>query len=146
MQRRICASFWDPRDFNSYGYSDARLCWTGFSLRANIVEKYVLLSAVLQVIVALKRTRVDQRSGRSSTPMILLLAFCGHPCRGKFARLSWHPETSTVTDTVTPVCVGQGAAPGRASGRGTCCLAKCCRSGFSSAPWSRLSTSPYHMS
>ena len=40
--------FQGPRDFNSYGHSDARLWETGFGLRNNIVEKYVLLCEVLQ--------------------------------------------------------------------------------------------------
>ena len=49
-----------PRGCNGYGY------FTGFALRTNIVEKYVLFSAVLHVAVALTRTRVDLRSaGRS---------------------------------------------------------------------------------
>ena len=34
-----------------------------FGLLANIMEKYVLFSSVLHVAVALKRTRVDLRSG-----------------------------------------------------------------------------------
>merc|ERR1712048_1432191 len=33
-----------------------RLYWTGFGLPANIVEEYVLLSALLHVFVAMKRT------------------------------------------------------------------------------------------
>ena len=37
----------------------ARLCWTGFSFRAYILERYVWFSAVLHVAVALKRTCVD---------------------------------------------------------------------------------------
>merc|ERR1712011_23571 len=48
--------FLGPRDFNGYGYFYARLYWTGFGLQANIVEEYVLLSALLHVAVALKRT------------------------------------------------------------------------------------------
>ena len=35
-----------PRDLNGYGYFHARLGWTVFGLRANIVEKYVLFSRV----------------------------------------------------------------------------------------------------
>ena len=41
-------------DLNGYGYIHARLGWTGFGLRANIVEKYVLFRAVLHVAVALE--------------------------------------------------------------------------------------------
>ena len=37
-----------PDDFNVYGYFYVRLYWTGFWLPANIVEEYLLLSALLQ--------------------------------------------------------------------------------------------------
>merc|ERR1712013_13752 len=48
--------FKGPDDFNGYGYFYVRLYWTGFGLPANIVEEYVLLSALLHVAVGLKRT------------------------------------------------------------------------------------------
>merc|ERR1712054_398219 len=48
--------FLGPNDFNGYGYFYVRLYPTGFGLPANIVEEYVLLSAILHVAVALKRT------------------------------------------------------------------------------------------
>jgi len=48
--------FLGPDDFNGYGYFYVRLYWTGFGLKANIVEEYVLLCALLHVVVALKRT------------------------------------------------------------------------------------------
>jgi cytochrome b involved in lipid metabolism len=48
--------FLGPDDFNGYGYFYVRLYWTGFGAPANIVEEYVLLSAMLHVAVALKRT------------------------------------------------------------------------------------------
>jgi flavocytochrome c len=48
--------FLGPDDFNGYGYFYVRLYWTGFGLPANIVEEYVLLSALLHVLVAVKRT------------------------------------------------------------------------------------------
>merc|ERR1711972_463409 len=48
--------FLGPDDFNGYGYFYVRLYWTGFGAPANIVEEYVLLSAMLHVCVALKRT------------------------------------------------------------------------------------------
>jgi len=48
--------FLGPDDFNGYGYFYVRLYWTGFGLPANIVEEYVLLSALLHVFVAMKRT------------------------------------------------------------------------------------------
>jgi hypothetical protein len=48
--------FLGPDDFNGYGYFYVRLYWTGFGLPANIVEEYILLSAMLHVFVALKRT------------------------------------------------------------------------------------------
>merc|ERR1719191_1188995 len=48
--------FLGPDDFNGYGYFYVRLYWTGFGFNANIVEEYVLLSALLHVAVGLKRT------------------------------------------------------------------------------------------
>jgi len=48
--------FMGPDDFNGYGYFYVRLYWTGFGLPANVVEEYILLSVLLHVIVALKRT------------------------------------------------------------------------------------------
>merc|ERR1712118_229346 len=48
--------FLGPDYFNGYGYFYVRLYWTGFGLPANIVEEYVLLSALLHVFVGLKRT------------------------------------------------------------------------------------------
>lgn len=48
--------FLGPDDFNGYGYFYVRLYWTGFGLPANIVEEYILLSVLLHVFVALKRT------------------------------------------------------------------------------------------
>jgi len=49
--------FMGPDDFNGYGYFYVRLYWTGFGLPANVVEEYILLSVLLHVIVALKRTQ-----------------------------------------------------------------------------------------
>merc|ERR1712129_602468 len=48
--------FMGPDDFNGYGYFYVRLYWTCFGLPANIVEEYILLSVLLHVFVALKRT------------------------------------------------------------------------------------------
>jgi len=48
--------FLGPDDFNGYGYFYVRLYWTGFGLPANVVEEYILLSALLHVFVGLKRT------------------------------------------------------------------------------------------
>jgi hypothetical protein len=48
--------FMGPDDFNGYGYFYVRLYWTGFGLPANIVEEYILLSAVLHIFVGLMRT------------------------------------------------------------------------------------------
>merc|ERR1719248_83080 len=48
--------FLGPDDFNGYGYFYVRLYWTGFGISANIVEEYLLLSALLHVFVAMKRT------------------------------------------------------------------------------------------
>merc|ERR1712107_243414 len=46
--------FKGPDDFNGYGYFYVRLYWTGFGFQANIVEEYVLLSALLHIFVGLK--------------------------------------------------------------------------------------------
>jgi hypothetical protein len=48
--------FLGPDDFNGYGYFYVRLYFTGFGVPANCVEIYVLMSALLHVAVALKRT------------------------------------------------------------------------------------------
>merc|ERR1712157_62745 len=48
--------FMGPDDFNGYGYFYVRLYWTGLGLPANIIEEYILLSAVLHAFVGLKRT------------------------------------------------------------------------------------------
>ena len=45
-----------PGDFNVYGYFYVRLHWTGFGFQANLVEEYVLLSALLHDSVSLERT------------------------------------------------------------------------------------------
>merc|ERR1712007_111780 len=68
--------FLGPDDFNGYGYFYVRLYWSGFGLPANIVEEYVLLSALLHATVAIKRTY----EGSISMPMNsgkLNLAFSG---------------------------------------------------------------------
>jgi hypothetical protein len=78
--------FLGPDDFNGYGYFYVRLYWTGFGLPANIVEEYVLLSALLHVVVALKRTYSKILPGKMCTQLttgdynlaisgVLLLAF-----------------------------------------------------------------------
>merc|ERR1711871_1573557 len=48
--------FLGPDDFNGYGYFYVRLYWTGFGLPANIVEEYILLSALLHVTAGLAKT------------------------------------------------------------------------------------------
>merc|ERR1719265_365377 len=48
--------FMGPDDFNGYGYFYVRLYWTGFGMPANIVEEYILLSAVLHMFVGARRT------------------------------------------------------------------------------------------
>merc|ERR1711885_83710 len=74
--------FMGPDDFNGYGYFYVRLYWTGFGLPANIVEEYILLSALLHVFVALKRTwdmklKMGIMSGQLNLAItgILLLTF-----------------------------------------------------------------------
>merc|ERR1712050_366822 len=53
----VCATiFAGPDDFNGYGYFYVRLYFTGFGLPANIVEEYILLSALLHVFVGLMRS------------------------------------------------------------------------------------------
>jgi len=68
--------FLGPDDFNGYGYFYVRLYWTGFGLPANIVEEYVLLSAMLHVIVGLKRT-ADISINMTMSSGKLNLAFSG---------------------------------------------------------------------
>jgi len=74
--------FEGPDDFNGYGYFYVRLYWTGFGLPANIVEEYILLSACLHVVVALKRTwdmklKMGVRSGALNLAIsgLVLLTF-----------------------------------------------------------------------
>ena len=67
-----------PRDLNGYGYFHARLGWTGFGLRANIVEKYVLFSAMLHVAVALERNRADPVVHLVVTLRRKFLGSCGY--------------------------------------------------------------------
>jgi succinate dehydrogenase hydrophobic anchor subunit len=45
-----------PDDFNGYGYFYVRLYWTGFGLPANVVEEYILLSAMLHMFVGVRRS------------------------------------------------------------------------------------------
>merc|ERR1712070_1145872 len=68
--------FLGPDDFNGYGYFYVRLYWTGFGLNANIVEEYVALSAVMHVVIALKRT-YDITSGYAITSGKWNLAITG---------------------------------------------------------------------
>ena len=56
LRVQIPQVFLGPDDFNGYGYFYVRLYWTGFGFNANIVEEYVLLSAIMHVAIALKRT------------------------------------------------------------------------------------------
>merc|ERR1712141_929976 len=74
--------FMGPDDFNGYGYFYVRLYWTGFGLPANIVEEYIMLSAMLHVLAGLKRTwdgklKMGIRSGQLNLAMtgVVLLAF-----------------------------------------------------------------------
>ena len=59
-------------DFNGYGYFFVRLFCTGLGFQANIVEEYVLLSALQHIFAGLKRTR-DQKLSSGWT----LAAFMG---------------------------------------------------------------------
>lgn len=55
--------FMGPDDFNGYGYFYVRLYWTGFGLPANIVEEYILLSAMLHIFVGLIKTWSKRPNG-----------------------------------------------------------------------------------
>merc|ERR1712136_340768 len=104
--------FKGPDDFNGYGYFYVRLYWTGFGFQANIVEEYVLLSALLHIFVGLKRTW-DQKlsSGLMSgqlnlaiTGLMLLTFMTIHLFQFRFADteqyflrppptlINWHPS------------------------------------------------------
>ena len=51
-----------PDVFNGYGYFYVRLYCTGLGFQANIVEEYVLLSALQHIFVGLKRCRSKKLS------------------------------------------------------------------------------------
>ena len=85
--------FKGPDDFNGYGYFSVRLYCTGLGFQANIVEEYVLLSALLHIFAGLKRTR-DQKlssglmSGQLSlaiTGLMLLMFMTIHLSQLRFA-------------------------------------------------------------
>ena len=57
--------FLGPDDFNGYGYSYARLCWTGFDFHANIVEEYILLAAS---DYAARHGGAEAHGGRGTSP------------------------------------------------------------------------------
>ena len=59
--------------------------------------------------------RVVLRAGRAFKFFEIPFCLRVSPCRGEFAHISGKTETSTVTDTVTPGCGRQGAAPPRAT-------------------------------
>merc|ERR1712085_42244 len=75
--------FLGPDDFNGYGYFYVRLYWTSLGIfKANIVEVYIALGAMLHVLVALRRTwdinrNYSLNSGKLNLAMTgtLLLAF-----------------------------------------------------------------------
>ena len=82
-----------PDDFNGYGYFHVRLYCTGLGFQANILEEYVLLSALLHIFAGLKRTR-DQKlssglmSGQLSlavTGLMLLMFMTIHLFQLRFA-------------------------------------------------------------
>ena len=68
--------FKGPDDFNGYGYFLVRVYCTCLGFQANIVEEYVLLSALQHIFAGLKRTR-DQRlsSGLKSGQLNLASQF-----------------------------------------------------------------------
>ena len=85
--------FKGPDDFNGYLFFYVRLYCTGLGLQANIVEEYVLLSALLHIFAGLKRNR-DQKlstelmSGQWSlaiTGLMLLMFMTIHLFQLRFA-------------------------------------------------------------
>ena len=68
--------FKGPDDFNGYGYFHVRLYCTSLGFQANIVEEYVLLSALLHIFAGLKRTR-DQKLSSGLMSGQLSLAITG---------------------------------------------------------------------
>ena len=48
--------FMGPDDFNGHGYFYVRTSWTGLGLPTSTVEEYIMLSVLMHVYVALKRT------------------------------------------------------------------------------------------
>ena len=63
-----------PDVFNGYGYFFVRLYCTRLGFQANIVEEYVLLSALQHIFVGLKWTRVQKlSSGLMSGQLILAI-------------------------------------------------------------------------
>ena len=67
-----------PDDLNGNGYFHVRVCWTGVDFQVNIVQEYVLLSALLHIFVGLKRTS-DQKLSQAlmSSQLDLNLAVTG---------------------------------------------------------------------
>ena len=68
--------FKGPDGFNGYCYFFVRLYWTGLGFQANIVEEFVLLSALLHIFAGLKRTR-DQKLSSGLRSGQLNLAITG---------------------------------------------------------------------
>ena len=77
MSSGICTFPRDQSDvFNGYGYFFVRLFCTGLGSQANIVEEYVLLSALQHIFADLKRTR-DQKLSSGLMSGQLSLAVTG---------------------------------------------------------------------
>jgi len=89
--------FAGPDDFNGYGYFYVRLYWTGFGLPANIVEEYILLSALLHVTAGLAKTwnrlgvkgsLIDGNLNLGMTGVVLLVFMTIHLVQFRFGATS----------------------------------------------------------
>ena len=67
-----------PDDFNGYDYFFVRLYCTCLGFEANIVEEYVLLSALLHIFAGLKRTRDQKLSSGLMSGQLSLAITCRH--------------------------------------------------------------------
>ena len=122
MPSGICTCSRDDTTSTGTGYFHVRLYCTGLGLQANIVEEYVLLSALLHIFAGLKKTR-DQKlssgliSGQLSLAItgLMLLMFitfhlfqlflcCEAPSRLRRSSNRWYPGTGLgINDTKVSV-------------------------------------------
>ena len=67
-----------PDDFNGYVYFFVRLYCTCLGFQANIVEEYVLLSALLHIFASLKGTQDQKLSSGLKSGQLSLATTCRH--------------------------------------------------------------------